>query len=183
MKSLRQSPRGLAAILFLSPLVLAASAIVAKQAEPAKQEELTLTAARAAIGEGSKRWSRAREEYDKEAMEALLAPEFYVSLYGKKIDREKFISDCSTQRPGVRLTRFETEILTVRKSEKDWTVVIAEKVEFTMPGSDGKSTKGYSYWVTRDGWRQEGEKWLCTYSEAIGHENWRTGGKPPISGW
>ncbi len=183
MKSLRQSPRGTAAIVCLLPLVVAASAIATKKGEPVKQEGLSLTAVRAAIGEGSKKWSRARVEYDKEAMEALTAPDFYVSLYGKKIDREQFIRDCSTKGPGARLTRFETEILTVRKDEKGWTAVIGEKVEFTMTGPDGEARKAYSYWVTRDGWRQEGEKWLCTYSEAIGHENWRGGSKPPISGW
>ena len=183
MKSLRQSRRGSAAILCLLPLVVAASAIVAKQAEPVKQDELSPAAARAAIGEGSKKWSRARVEYDKQAMETLTAPDFYVSLYGKKIDRETFIRDCSTKGRGARLTRFETEILTVRKDEKGWTVVIGEKVEYTIPGKGGEARKVYSYWVTRDGWRQEGEKWLCTYSEAIGHENWRGGSKPPISGW
>jgi hypothetical protein len=99
------------------------------------------------------------------------------------LSREKFLHDISQDRPGYRLTRFDTEILTVRKTEKDWTVVISEKLEVTVAGSDGQKQKVCSLWVTRDGWRNEGDKWLVTSSEAIGHENWAPGITPPIKGW
>ncbi len=128
-------------------------------------------------------WGRARVELDKKTMDSILAPDFYVSLYGHKISREKFISVLSQKRSGSRLTRFDTDILTVKKTEKDWTVLIAERLEFTILGSEGETTKAYTFWVTRDGWRKEGEKWLVTFSEAIGHENWEPGTKPPIRDW
>ena len=183
MNSLRYSPRGLAAILCLLPLLMAASALVVNQLDPPKRDELTPRTARAAISARYDAWGRARVELDKKTMDSILAPDFYVSLYGQKLTREKFISDVSTKRPGSRLSRFDTEILTVRENETEWTVVIAEKLEFTILGSDGEATKGYSFWVTRDGWRKDGKKWLITFSEAIGHENWKPGSKPPIKGW
>ena len=62
-------------------------------------------------------------------------------------------------------------------------MVIAEKIEVTILGSGGETRKACSFWVTRDGWRKEGEKWLVTFSEAIGHENWGPGATPPIKGW
>ncbi len=183
MKLLRYTPFGLVAILFLLPLLPPASALVEDEQEAPKQSEPTLAAARAAIGATYVRWGRARVELDKEMMDSILSSDFYVSLYGRKISREKFISDISQERPGSRLTRFDTDILTVRKTEKDWTVVIAEKLEITASGPDGETRKAYSYWVTRDGWRKDGDKWVVTFSEAIGHENWEPGTTPPIKGW
>ena len=183
MKSLRYFPSGRAAILTLWPVLLAASALMASQPQAPKQEELTPAAARAAINAMYVTWGRARVELDKETLDSILAPDFYVSLYGRELSREKFLSDISQERPGSRLTRFDAEILTIRKTEKDWTVVIAEKIEVAISGSDGEARKVCSLWVTRDGWRQEGEKWLVTFSEAIGHERWKPGTTPPIRGW
>ncbi len=183
MKSLRYCFPALAAALCLSPFLLAASVLAVNQLETPKQDELTPAAARAAIDATYTKWGRARVELDKETLDSIMAPDFYVSLYGRKLSREKFLSDISQERPGSRLTRFDTDILTVRKTEKDRTVVISEKLEITMVGSDGETHKAYSFWVTRDGWRKDGEKWLVTFSEAIGHENWKPGTKPPIRDW
>lgn len=183
MKSLPCFLPGFATIVCLSPFLFAASALVTARAQAPKGDELTAVDARAAINAAYERWGRARVEYNKKTFDSMLAPDFYVSLYGQTISREKFISDISQERPGSRLTRFDTEILTVRKTGKDWTVVIAEKLEITIVGSDGKERKACSLWVTRDGWRKEGPKWLVTFSEAIGHENWAPGTRPPIVGW
>ncbi len=61
--------------------------------------------------------------------------------------------------------------------------IIASKVEYTITGPDGESKETCSLWVTRNGWRNDGEKWRMTYSEAVGHESWKPGIKPPIPGW
>ena len=183
MKSLRCSLLSLAATLCLLPLLLAASVLAANQPQTSEQGELTPAAARAAIDATYKSWGRARVELDKETLDSIMSPDFYVSLYGRKLSREKFLSDISQERPGSRLTRFDTDVLTVRKTEKDWTVVISEKLEVTIDGSDGETQKACSHWVTRDGWRKEGDKWLVTFSEAIGHESWPAGTTPPIRDW
>jgi hypothetical protein len=183
MKSLRYCFPGLAATFCLLPFLLAASVLTANQQQAPKQGELTPATARAAIDATYKRWGRARVELDKETLDSILAPDFYVSLYGQRISREKFLSDISQKRSGSSLTRFDTDILTVRKTEKDWTVVISEKLEISILESGGETRKAYSFWVTRDGWRDEGGKWFVTFSEAIGHENWEPGTKPPIRDW
>ncbi|UCC32580.1 MAG: nuclear transport factor 2 family protein, partial [Phycisphaerales bacterium] len=175
MKSLRYCFPGLAAAFCLLPLYLAASVLAANLLQAPKQGELTPAAARAAIDAMYKKWGRARVELDRETMDSILAPDFYVLLYGQRLSREKFLSDISQERSGFRLSRFDTDILTVRKTEKDWTVVISEKLEVTILGSDGEKQKACSLWVTRDGWRKERGKWLVTFSEAIGHENWEPG--------
>jgi len=183
MKSLRYPSPGSAAVLCLLAILPAASVLVAEQPQAPEEKKITLADARAAISATYEKWGRARVGLDKKMMDSILAPDFYVLLYGQKISREKFISDISQEQPNTRLSRFDTEILTVQKTEKDWTVVIAEKLEITMTGATGETRKAYSYWVTRDGWRKEGDKWLVTFSEAIGHENWTPGTTPPIKGW
>jgi len=183
MKSLRYCFPDLSAGFCLLALILAASVLAADEPEAPKEGALTPAAARSEIEAMYKTWGRARVELDNKTLDSIMAPDFYVSLYGKRLSREKFLSDISQERPGSRLTRFDTEILTVRKTEKDWTVVISEKLEVAIVGSDGETDKAYSHWVTRDGWRKEGGKWLVTFSEAIGHENWGPGATPPIKGW
>jgi hypothetical protein len=183
MESVRYCLPGRAAACCLLPFLLAVSMPAPNQLQEPKRDELTPAAARAAIDAMYKQWGRARVGLDKETLNSILAPDFHVSLYGQEISREKFLSDISQKRSGSRLTRFDTDILTVRKTDKDWTVVISEKIEFTIPGSGDEERKVYSLWVTRDGWRNEGGKWFVTFSEAIGHENWEPGTKPPIRDW
>ncbi len=184
MNTRRFSKISLLAILGLSPFLVAASALVQDElADATKQAELTLADVRAAVIETYDRWGSGRVEYDKEAMDSILAPDFYVSLYGEKLSREEFLGSVSVARPGSSLTRFDVDVLTVRKSEEGWTAVIAEKVEFLIPGSDGKQEKVCSYWVTRDGFARQGDDWVITFSEAIGHENWAPGVMPPINDW
>jgi hypothetical protein len=173
---------GLVAILCLPPFLVTASALVQDQSETPTQAEPTLADARAAIGATYVRWGRARIELDKETLDSILAPDFYVSLYGRKISREEFLSAISRERSDRRLTRFDVEVLTVRKTEQGWTTVIAEKIE-TIVGPDGETQKQCSLWVTRDGFRKEGATWLVTFSEAIGHEHWEPGKTPPIRDW
>lgn len=174
---------GLTGFLCLSPVLVAASVIIQAQPRAPKPAETTLADARAAIGATYLRWGRARVEIDKKALDSILAPDFYVSMYGEKLSREKFLAEISTKKPGVRLTRFDVDVLTVRKTERGWTAVIAEKVEFAISGSGSEPQKACSYWVTRDGFSNDGDELLITFSEAIGHENWAPGETPPIRGW
>jgi hypothetical protein len=174
---------GLATFICLSPVLVAASVLIQAQPRIPKPAEFTLAEARAAIVATYARWGKARIKIDKKAMDSIVAPEFYVSMYGRKLSREEFLSDIGIEQPGFRLTRFDVDVLTVRKTERGWTAVIAEKVEVATPGSEGNPQKRCSYWVTRDGFSIEGDELLITFSEAIGHENWAPGETPPIGGW
>jgi hypothetical protein len=174
---------GLAAFIFLSPVFVVASVLIQTQPRVPKPAEATLAEARAAIVATYVRWGKARMEIDKKAMDSILAPKFYLSMYGQKLSREEFLSDIAAEKSGFRLTRFDVDVLTVRKTERGWTAVIAEKVEVATPGSEGNPQKRCSYWVTRDGFSIEGDELLITFSEAIGHENWASGETPPIGAW
>lgn len=176
--------RGRAAtVCLLLSFLLVGSMVTAYAVQPAEPNEVTPAEARAAIDARYGEWARARVELDKETLDSVMSPDFYVLLYEEKISREKFLSDITQERPGISLTRFDPDILTVRKTDDGWTAVISEKLEFTVQGADGETKKVCSFWVTRDGWRKEGEKWFVTFSEAIGHETWRPGTTPPIAGW
>jgi len=164
-------------------LLVVTSVLATGEPEASKEPAVTPATARAAIDEMYKAWGRARVAVDKKTLDSIMAPDFYVSLYGKRLSRDKFLSDITQNRPEVHLTRFDTEILTLRKTEAEWTAVISEKIEVTFTGPDGKTKKICSLWVTRDGWRKDGDKWFVTYSEAIGNERWEPGTTPPISNW
>jgi hypothetical protein len=181
MSTQRQSRPIHRAALCALPLLLATSAFAVRVFQ---EEEATPPAAtvRAEINAMYDEWGRARVEHDKAALEAMLAPEAYVLLDGQKISREDFLRGASQVNPGVRLTRFDADVLTVQQADEGWTVVITEKVEYAISAPDGEIQAAYGFWVTRDGCRKQEGKWLVTYSEAIGYENWR-GARPPFGDW
>lgn len=163
---------GLALTLFV------AAACVYGQA-PSNAKELA--DARQKIVELNKMWGKARVDFDKATYEKTLAPDFYVEIDGQKQTRQQFIDEISKQQPNVKFLRFDVDVLTVMKNEDHWDAVIGEKLEAEFTGKDGKKHHGYSYWVTRDGWKP-GDNWVALYSIAIGHQNWRDE-KPPVVGW
>ncbi len=171
------------ALLFAFPALIAALALAAQPQQDAEEPALTPAIVRAEMTEVYKRWGKARVEYDKETMDSILAPEFLVQLYHREISREKFLSDVSQVRPGGRLTRFDADIMTVRKAEEEWVVVITERLEIDVTTEAGEVQKVCSLWITRDGCRKEDGSWLVTSSEAIGHEYWEPGETPPIRDW
>lgn len=120
---------------------------------------------------------------DEEAIESMLDPAFYVVVDERKYSRDEFLTMILQKRPNRTLTRFDAEVMTVRKVDDGWTVVITEKIEVEITSDDGTKQKAYSFWVTRDGFRKEGDQWIVTYSEAIGYENWLPGSKPPFENW
>jgi hypothetical protein len=143
-----------------------------------KSPGISATKARKIIAEGNIKWGRARVEFDKETFEKMLAPDFYVQLPNRKLTRQQFIDAISVSLPGTKLVRFDASVLTVQKSDDGWVAVIHEKLELETPGG-----KVYSLWVTRDGWRKTDNKWLITFSEAIGFQSWTKGEKPPFQNW
>ena len=147
---------------------------------PGDQDSPRVTAAEARkiIADGNRRWGKARVEFDRETYEEMLAPDFYVLLRGRKLTREEFINVISTRRPETTLVRFDASVLTVTSKEDGWVAVIHEKLEF-----ETSAGKIYSLWITRDGWKKVGDRWLITFSEAIGSEAWRGGEKPPFPHW
>jgi hypothetical protein len=138
--------------LCLFPFLPALSPLEARTGPAQSKDELTLAAARTAIGEMYDAWGRARVELDKATLDSILAPDFYVLLEGRKISREKFLGDISSARTGYRLTRFDADILTVQRTEKGWTVVVNEKCELKIPAAGGVRAKVCSFRVARDGW-------------------------------
>jgi hypothetical protein len=139
--------------------------------------------ARKAIQEGNIAWGKARVAIDKSVFEKMLAPDLYVQFSDRRLTRQQFINRISSYPPGITLTRFDANVLTVEPSGDDWVAIILEKIEFEHKDSDGKTEKEYAAWITRDGWRKvSSDKWLILFSEEVGHEQWK-GSAPPLENW
>ncbi len=164
-------------------VVLASSMLLGVVSAVGPPDEMSAATARAEIEAMYKRWGRARVSLDEETIEAMLDDAFYVLIDDRRISREEFVKMVLRKIPTRQLTRFDTDVLTVQRAADGWTVVITEKLEVEVTDAEGKTHTRYSFWVTRDGCRKEGDTWMGTYSEAIGYENWRTGKPPPIKDW
>ncbi len=167
----------------LASSVLLGVVSVAEPQNGGSQDEMSAATARKEIGAMYERWGRARVTFDEETIEAMLDDEFYVLLDDRRISWEEFVKMALRKMPDRKLIRFDADVLTVQRAEDGWTVVITEKLEVEFTDAEGKTQNAYSFWVTRDGCHKEGEKWMVTYSEAIGYENWRTGEQPPFKDW
>src|SRR5262245_16134771 len=124
-----------------------------------------LAQARAELAEMYAIWGKARVDVDRATLEELLAPDFRLLLDGKTSTRKEFL-DQVTGTGNVRLTRFDVDILTLKRTGATWTAVIAEKLEWEFPGTDGATKKIGDLWVTRDVCAKEGEGWRFHSSEA-----------------
>jgi len=139
----------------------------------------TAAEVRKIIAEGNKEWGKARVALDTATFERMLAPDFFVQLQDGKLTREVFIRGISSYAPGVKLTRFDASVLTVRRTaDGEWEALIHEKLEFEQSGQ-----KIYSLWITRDGWRKTDNGWQITFSIEAGSEWWVRGAKPPFQDW
>ena len=87
---------------FLMPAacVALAASVLAVVPPNGAQDKLTAGAAREEIVALYAKWGRARVSFDEEAIERMLDPEFYVLLDGRRISREEFVNDDSSQEPG-----------------------------------------------------------------------------------
>jgi hypothetical protein len=141
-----------------------------------------VAAARKVIADGNKEWGRARVAMDKATFDRMLSPDFYCQLPGQKVSRKDFVDMISQSRPNVKLTRFDASVLTVEQEGDHWVATIQEKLEVER-NKDGKTEKAYSLWITKDTWKQTGDKWQILSSEALGSENWWGGAKPPMPDW
>ena len=181
MKPRRPSRRLRRSALFLSLLLAGTSALALPHGQEAAPTP-SPAEAREAIEALFQAWGQARVDYDRETMEALLAPEGYVLLDGERISRQDFLDNVSQPGPRARVTRFDTDILTVQRTEEGWSAVLTEKLEIEVQTPGGETRTDTSYWVTRDACSQHGGRWRIDHSEAIGYEFWR-GTTPPIPGW
>jgi Domain of unknown function (DUF4440) len=155
-------------------------ALVASMSRGQPVPRLTPAEARKGIAEANREWGKARVAFDRPTFEKMLAPDFYVALEGKKVPRQEFLEMISTPSPGSRLTRFDVRVLTLQPWEDGWAAVIEEKLEFERADGKGKS---YNLWITRDGWKKVGDRWVAYFSEAVGNEAWRQGATPPFQDW
>ena len=169
-----------AVCLSLAGALVAAGEAGAAQVAQADAPKLSLAEARKIIADGNREWGRARVALDHAAFERTLAPDFYVQLPDRKISRQEFLAMISSNPPSAKLTRFDASVLTVEPSADGFVAVIQEKLEYER--TDGKG-KAYALWITRDGWKKSGDRWVVTFSEAIGNESWRDGAKPPFRDW
>lgn len=151
------------------------SALILQQISAQDRGNLTAADARKIIADGNREWSRARLALDKKTFEAMLALDFYIQQPGRRLGRQEYIDSISVDRPGVKLTRFDATVLTVQRTEGGWVAIIQEKLEF--------ANKGYSLRIIRSGWKQEDNRWVITFIEFIGHENWTGGATPPFPDW
>lgn len=142
--------------------------------------QLTPAEARRIIADGNIAWGKARVALDQATFQKMLAPDFYVQLPDQKMTRQEFLDRISAHPPNGRLTRFDARVLTVAPSADGWIALIQEKLEYER--SDGKG-KAYALWITRDGWKKIGDRWVVTFSEALGNQFWRDGEKPPFKDW
>jgi len=166
------------AALVVSGLLIASMSLAGQG-----DKEMDAATARQKIIDLNKMWGKARVAFDKDTFEKTLAPDFYAEIDGKKQSRKDFIEEILRQNPDLKFLRFDVSVLTVQKNGDHWDAVIAEKLEAEGKGRDGKQHHLYSYWITRDGWKQQsGDNWQALYTTAAGYENWLDK-KPPIDNW
>jgi hypothetical protein len=149
---------------------------------PQSQDPQDAAKARQAIIDLNKMWGKARVAIDKATFDKTLAPDFYVEIDGQKQTRQQFIDEISQTNTQIKMVRFDVNVLTVTKNGDHWDAVIQEKLEGKGKGKDGKEHHLYSLWITRDGWKPEGDHWQALYSIAIGYQNWRDQA-PPVDHW
>lgn len=180
-KRFRQWTTRAATILAAAVAGIGVAAPARAQTPAAADTGLSLAAARRIIAAGNVTWGRIRVAYDRAAADTMLAPDFWVQIRDRRMTRAEFL-DAVTQRGRVRLVRFDASVLTVRRTGDGWVALILEKLEHEGTGPDGRPVRAASLWVTRDGWRQEGARWVVTFSEAIEWEQW-IGERPPLADW
>ena len=165
----------------MKQLTLISCMLVAAATSISAQDRLTLTAAegRKIITDGFRDWGRARIALDRETFEKMLAPDFTMQQPGRKLTRQEFINGISVARPTEKLTRYDIAVLTVQSATDGWAAITQEKVEIESPAKN----KGYSLKIIRAGWKQIDNRWMITYMEFVGHENWTGGTKPPFTDW
>jgi hypothetical protein len=173
MTSRLATARILAATL-LAVIITAATGAGAQTA-PA----VTPAEARAAIQAGYAVWVKARVTLDTITIERLLGPDFTFQLLDRKLTRQEFVDRVRSNRP----TRFVETVLTVEPRDNDWLVYLVGKIEINTKDQDGKTSKEYRVFVSRDGWRKLNDnQWILLSSELLSQQRWKDE-RPPIANW
>jgi len=161
-------------ILVSTLLAVIVTAAAGAQSAPA----VNSTEARTAIEAGYAEWAEARAALDMNTIERMLTPDFYIQLPDRKLTRQEFIDRVHS----ARTKRFDASVLTVEPRGNDWEVLISAKVEVETKDKDGKTSKGYTMLVARDGWRRLNDnQWILLSSEVLGLQRWQE--RPPIANW
>ena len=160
----------------LASMVLAV--IVTATAEAQSAPAVSPAEARTAIQAGYAEYAKARAAVDMNVIEKMLAPDFYIQTADRKYTRQEFLATV----PGLKITRYDTSVLTVEPKGNDWSVLISAKVEVETKDKDGKTSKSYRVLVARDGWRKLNDnQWALVSSEPLGQQRWTE--TPPIANW
>ena len=161
-------------ILVSTLLALIVTAAAGAQSAPAVSSDEARQAIQAAYAE----YAKARAAVDVNAIEKLLAPDFYLQAPDGKHTRQELINSV----PILKMTRFDASVLTVEPKGNDWSVLISSKVEVETRDKDGKTSKSYRVLVARDGWRKLNDnQWALVSSEPLGQQRWTE--TPPIANW
>ena len=131
-------------------------------------------------------WSAVRLAYDSIAADTLVLPTFYAALRDRRATRAEFVTAVATRSPTSKLVRFDNPILTIIKgdSANEWVALVLEKLEYERTAPDGKVTRAYALWITRDGYRRIAPgRWKFMFTEEVMRETWTNGRKPPLADW
>jgi ketosteroid isomerase-like protein len=162
-------------ILASTLLAVIVTAAAGAQSAPA----VSPAEARTAIQAGYAEWAKARVALDMNTIERMLAPDFYFQLPDRKLTRQEFIDRVHS----AKTIRFDASVLTVEPRGNDWQVLLSAKVEVETKDKDGKTSKGYTMLVARDGWRKLNDnQWTLLSSELLGQQRWKDE-RPPIANW
>ena len=163
--------------LATSILVLAVIATAAAGAQCAPA--VSPAGARTAIQAAYAAWTKARVTLDTNTIQRMLGPDFTIQLPDRKFTRQEFIDRVRTNRP----TRFVETVLTVEPRDNDWSVFLVGKVEIDTKDQDGKTSKEYRVFVSRDAWRKLNDnQWILLSSELLSQQRWKDE-RPPIANW
>ena len=101
------------------------------------------------------------------------------SLFGSRRAANSFDSKYPD---GVKLKRFDNQILTVKQHDDISVALVLEKleIEHQIAGTTGTE---YLMGVTRDGFKRYGKEWKAVFSEVVGAQEWNNRERPPTKDW
>jgi hypothetical protein len=166
-------------LAFVIALLISAASdqLVAQNPAGAASDEV-----RKALDQEYANWGKARIAGDHDVFERMLAPDFYVQFADKRATRQEFVQQISNKSNTTR-KRFDSKILTVQPNGDAWETVILEKLEYVWKDKENKAHEVFALWVTRDGWKKNGNDWKALYSKELSHELWENGARPPLADW
>ena len=154
----------------------------AQAGSPNQAPAVSLAEARTVIEQAEKAWAKARVVIDTNLFEKTLAPDFYAQFPDSRLTRKEFLDLISKYPDGVKLKRFDNQILTVEQHGDISVALVLEKLEIEHQIA-GKTVSEYLMGVTRDGFKRYGKEWKAVFSEVVGAQEWNNGQRPPMKDW